>query len=69
MDFSTLFGTINNIVLDILDETGTYVIDRVVIYDIEYIVRAVTIIVSLIFVYKMFLTLIRGLMKNVSDRY
>ena len=69
MDFSTLFGTINNIVLDILDETGTYVIDRVVIYDIEYIVRAVTIIVSLIFVYKMFLTLIRGLMKNVTDRY
>jgi len=69
MDFTTLFGTINNTVLDILDETGTYIIDRVVIYDIEYIVRAVTIIVSLIFVYKMFLTLIRGLMKNVSDRY
>lgn len=64
MNFSILFGTINNQVHQVFDETGTYIIDYVIQYDIEYIVRAITILMAMSFVYKMFLTLIRGFMRN-----
>lgn len=68
MDFSTLFGTINNQILDVYDETGTFIIDHIVVWDIEYIVRAATILLAMSFVFKMFLVIIRGLMKFDFNR-
>lgn len=64
MNFTTLFGSMNNQILDIYDETGTFVIDHIVIYDVEYIIGAFLILMCTSFVFKMFLTLIRGFMKN-----
>lgn len=58
MDIEKILGTINNQITTFTDSSGLP-IGQACIYDIEYIIKAIIFIMTLSFVFKLILALIR----------
>lgn len=58
MNLESVLGTINNEIIEIYDTTSNK-IGAVVIWDIQYIVKSIILIVCIVYMFKGFISLIR----------